>query len=581
MGSGNLYHEEIQLQEIPKDGFEFIARITVSKFREHVGMLETYYEKVDKHSNPQQRAVDTLLDDPLFWESRQGRLQHFCMRGAVRSGKSYLSIIKPMEWLHKFPGTKWLCMRRTNAQLVGSMFVQIKEILTKFRVPFKDRLPSMSGPGEIRFNNGSSFVFWSSETVVIDAKADSARGLGSMEFAGATLEEADTLHKAAVDTVPQRISQQSGCPPVIFYNINPTPKNHWIAVKFRKKDGIEFPEDFHEYKFTLIDNEMHLRPGFVDSVKAACASNPAMYKRNVLGEWGPEMLGDPIYGPYFSKQRHIAPTSFIDRWAEDQLYRDGDVCLCWDFGFKHPALVVFQDVNIGNFRQIRVLGAFLGDSVTLGAFCSYIYTILRINLPNAHFVSYGDPQGRNKDPRGVVNLNAFDVIEQETGLKTQASKTDEVAGIDLIINLLGRQVNHKTLGNQPEIIIEPNEYWTGLFVEMLELGFCQSDTTGKEDKYKPVEDQQYIHVADAWRYGVVHRRAIKQGVIVSLGTMGGGMLGIDGGLVGGLQTPFGRTNYQPVSNRQQYDSFYLGPELLEYGMNGREPELFQRAHYGL
>lgn len=475
--------------------------------RDHVSMLDYYYKNIDKRSNPMQATVDALLDDPDLWKRTKGRIQHICQRGSVRSGKSFLSIAKPTEWLHKFPGTEWLCMRRTNAQLVGSMFAQIKKFCSDFRIPHTHRLPSMNGPGEIRFPNLSKFVFWSSESVVLTSDSDNARGLGSMEFGGATLEEADTLHKQAVDTVPQRISQQTGCPPVVFYNVNPTRKDHWIHKMFRDRKDLPHPEDFHEFKFTLLDNECHLPPGFVESQKVACAANPGLYRRFILGEWGPEALGDPIYAPYFNRDRHIAKTSFIERWGRDKLYKDGDVCLCWDFGYKHPALVVFQDVRIGTFQQIRILGAWVGDSVTLGPFARYILTQLRILLVGANYVSYGDPQGRNRDPRGVTNVTAFDVIRAETGLNTISSKSDEQAGVDLIIDLLGRQTNHKILGNQAEFVVEPNEYFTGDFVAMLEVGFCQSEKT-TTDKLKPVNDQYYIHMADALRYGVIHRRNV-------------------------------------------------------------------------
>lgn len=513
--------EQVQLVQLPDSGWAFITRKMATALRESVEMMDYYYKHVDKHSNPMQNRVDMLLDDPDFWARRGGRIQHIVQRGAVRSGKSYLSICKPTEWLQKHPRTKWLCMRRTNAQLVGSLFNQIQEFCRRFRIPHTSRLPSMTGPGEIRFPNKSAFIFISSESVVLDPTSDNARGLGSMEFGGATLEEADTLHEQVVDTVPQRLSQKTGCPRAIFYNLNPTHKSHWLPKKLEKGKKALHPEDFHDFHFTLLDNIAHLDPGFVESMKNSVSANPALYKRFVLGEWGPDIIGTPIYGPYFNRDRHISPESFIETWHEKQRWLDGDVCLCWDFGFKHPALVVFQDVKYESFQQIRVLGCWLGDETTIGPLARYCINLLRPLLIGATYCSYGDPQGRNADPRGVTQLNAFDVLRAETGLNTVASKTDEQAGVDLIIDLLNRQQNHKDLGSQPELIIEPNEFYTGDFIAMMETGFANQKEAGGADVLKPVNDKYYIHLADAFRYGVVHRRQPGRGNLLLPG-MGGG-----------------------------------------------------------
>lgn len=553
--------DEILLQEVPTDAYQYVARKTATDLRNHVGMLKTYYAKFDKTSNPKQKAVDQLLSDPDFFKSRGYRIQYINQTGSVRSGKSVMSIAKPLELLHRYPGSKWLMMRRTNAQMMGSIFAQTVELLKKYDVPYKKRNPSQSGPGEITLPNGSQFIFISTESVVLDSEADNARGLGSFEFVGATLEEVDTLHKEAVDTVPQRLSQDTGCPFIIFYNSNPTRKDHWFYKMFHERANLPHPEDYHEFHFTIYDNLMHLKEGYLESLLAYCADKPGLANRMIRGIWGPEIRGNPIYGSHFNRERHVAKTSFLERWTRDGLWRDGDVCLGWDFGWRHPALVVFQDVHIGLFRQIRILAAWLGDEIDIGTFCQHFWTELRLLLPGANFRSYGDPQGENKDPRGVSRLNAFDVIENITGLRTNSVSSDPKGGVGLIVNLLGKQANHPvTTLSEPDIIVEPNPYYTGDICSMFEVGYAQSDkATG--GKFKPVDDDYFIHIADALRYGVVNRRGLPAN-----GSLGNLLQGNTSGLVSRIP---GATHY---SN-----------EVLDIDavLSAEEVEGYRTAHYNL
>jgi len=137
----------VQLVSLPQNAWQFIAAETAQRLKAHVEMLQFYYRNVDKTSNPVQGSVDAMLDDPDFWRSRGGRIQHICQRGSIRSGKSYLSFCKPVEWCHRHPGTDWLFMRRTNSQLTQSCMLPLKRFLSGFRIPFDFKLPSMSGPG--------------------------------------------------------------------------------------------------------------------------------------------------------------------------------------------------------------------------------------------------------------------------------------------------------------------------------------------------------------------------------------------------------------------------------------------------
>ena len=390
---------QIVLTELPRDGFGFVCRELINRIEQHNNMMKTFYAKFDMTKNLKQLAVYQTLADPMLPIRNCNRIQHVCLRGSVGSGKSTMGIAWPIMMMHKYPGSTWLGMRRTEATMMASLFETIVKFNEMFDIPYKTKQKSSSGPAEIRYPNGSKWVFWSSESVVESTSADNARGLGSMEYSGAVIEEADTVHKEAIDTIPQRCRENSGVPfPTIFYILNPTQDTHYLAQMFQNRHLNDHPEDYHDFKSTMYDNAYWLPPGYIESQEARYKNNPALYRRMVLGEWGPELKGTPIFGRYYDPKIHVAKKSFIDRWQKDSLWMDGDVCLCWDFGFVHPCLVVFQDVRKGDFQQLRFLYCHLGHNITLGSFAGLVLNEVKLLFPGANYMCYADDAGKQKDP---------------------------------------------------------------------------------------------------------------------------------------------------------------------------------------
>lgn len=504
---------EVQIQDLPKDSWAFVCRDMATRLRQHNKTLDYFYRHFDVTRNPKQHQLHLVLTDPHLAARSNYRTQHICLRGGIGGGKSTMAFAWPLTVLHKHPGATWLVMLKTTKQIMGSVWAGMLKFFRKFKVPIRKKLPSQTGHAQIQLPNNSKFVFISSETVLSNSEEDNARGLGSMEFSGATIEEADIVPKEAIDTVVQRLREDSGVLlRVMFYILNPTPQDHWLPRLFRYKEDIEHPEDYHDFRFTIYDNAANLPPGYIDSVVARFRGNVALFRRFIMGEWGPSSKGIPIYGPYFRRDFHVSEKSFVNRWVSDHLWQDGPVILGFDFAYRHPAIVVWQDVQIGLFSQIRVLASFVGNNVTLGVFAGAKLPILKSLFPNAQFMTYGDPQGNNADPRGVSNINALDVL-RKLGLAPVAIKTNESAGIELIIDLLRKVDTHKNLGVQPAISIEPGETLyageslTNDFIDMMETGFTQPTDLPK-DVIKPINNY-YTHIADAFRYGVVNRRYLR------------------------------------------------------------------------
>src|SRR5262249_29449647 len=147
-----------------------------------------------------------------------------------------------------YPGAKWLVMRRTHGQIMGSIWEQINDFNRQYHIPVaRIRASKSQGPPEIVYPNGSKWVFWSSESVVDRTGGDTARGLGGTQYSGCTLEEPDRIHKEAVDTIPNRLREKSGVQTrVIFYSANPTPEGHWLHRMFRGDKDTRPGVNMHE-----------------------------------------------------------------------------------------------------------------------------------------------------------------------------------------------------------------------------------------------------------------------------------------------------------------------------------------------
>lgn len=496
---------EVRLQEIPKTAFAFACWELANTISTTLSRNKTYYQKFDWKKNLKQYALKLFLQNPPT-----KNIQHVGLRGSIGSGKSTAAIAIFHETLDAYPGATILVVRKTFGELKSSVFDAICDFYNRYGVQYTKK---EGPPAEISLPNGSKWVFKSSNSAIESTKSDTASGLKSTEYSGCFLEEADTIPIEMVDTVSQRLREPSGVPVrIILYVFNPTRDTHWIYKRFvlkvseRTGERLDNAIDYNELKFTMEDNRANLPPGFIEAMYAEYRQKPALFRRNILGDYGPEVKGDPIYGQHFDRTLHIARESFVNNWVRKQLWKDGPLCLCFDFGKRHPALVVFQDVQFGTFQQIRLLAGWIGDNVTLRNFAGFYLDVIERLFPNAELKCYGDPAGKQRDPRGVSEENAFDVL-RTLGLQPTCKRTDESAAIEMIILLMTSIDKHRELGLQPGVVVEPDLQYSQDLMDMLEIGYAQDRETGK---FKPVDDDNYIHLADAWRYGMVMRRSLRK-----------------------------------------------------------------------
>ena len=544
-------NRKVRLQNLPRNNFEFAALELAEQIDNALNRSRKYYDTFKWENNLKQLAFKMFLKNPLT-----DRIQHFGLRGSVGSGKSTTAIAWFYELMDAFPGIQILVMRRTHAEMTGSIYRQIELFNQTYGIEAHYRASSQTAPAQIVYRNGSKWVFRSAESAMGgNRKGDTAIGLGSTEYSGALLEEANAIPLEVVDTIPNRLREPSGVPVrLIAYIFNPTTTSHWAYKRFSLKvdpasgQPLSSPEDYNELKFTMEDNRKNLPPGFIESQYEHFRNKPSLFQRMIMGEYGPEIKGSPIYGPYFNRSTHLSQESFIHNWVKRRHWDDGPVCVNFDFGYRHPCITVFQDVEVGQFRQIRILAGWLGDNITLRPFASFYMDEIKKMFPNATIECYGDPAGKNKDPRGVTEEDAFDVLKS-LGLNPKSCKTHEDAGVDLVIALLKTLESHKILGLQPAIVVENDLTYTKDIIDMLEIGFAQ-DPDAKSGQLCPVDDDYYIHFADSLRYGITNRRSIRN--MRSPGSMRDRERGGDYKVLRTVED--GRYNAEPMSLQEFLDA---------------------------
>lgn len=501
---------EVRLSEVPKDPYAYMVQRFTETLRETMAMSRVFYKNFDWTKNPKQKLLYDICSNPP-----SNRVQHIMLRGSVGSGKSIAAHAWALKTMDEYPGAHWLGLRNTHDEIITSIWTQIRKFLKHHQVPHD----AGKQPAYIELPNGSAWQFWSANAIVQTNTTDVAKGLGSTEFSGATMEEADSIMQAAVETVPQRLREASGVPSrFIFYPINPPPESHWL-VRFFRENKQDNPLEFHEIHMTMEDNRYWLEleaPGYIETQYSIYGHRPALFRRMILGEYGPEAKGDPIFKDVFSRDFHVyqrkvdgqVRAPIIERWTEEQMWKLGPVCLCWDFGWNHPCLVVFQDRDYGRFDQIVILGAWLGDRELLRLFARYIMGRVQMMLPNAEFMSYCDPAGAQRSNQGISEQTAVDVLES-LGMKPRYTRSDIEYGVNLIADLFASNYTFGRSGVQPLILVDDNEF-TQDIIDAFEIGYVQDPRGVLEDKIRPLKDGRYDHIMDALRYGVIHRRKGKR-----------------------------------------------------------------------
>jgi phage terminase large subunit len=437
-----------------------------------------------------QQELEDLIN---YCEVPEDEALHILLYGSVGSAKSTTALWKLTEMMLDHPGATVLGARRTYSQIEDTIYAKAQEFFDKFDIPYNTNKKFTT----IYLKNGSTYRMRSADRTA-KSKDDKAADLLSTEFSGALLEEADEIPEEFVNTIPGRLRQKVGVRrKMIFYICNPPSTDHWIYHKFFVDNDPHSPKSrYRVFQMLVQDNVEHVGEGYIRDIHADWADNPALYLRMVKGLFGPSVKGYPIFQRHFKPLIHIADSAIHTRWNPNQpMYR------CWDFGFLHPAIVVFQDDTVTG--QIRVFEAILGEKELLDPFADRWLTHLNKLYPNADWLDPCDPSGKKRSD--LSEKTATEILKSK-GCRVVYKKTNIEYGLNIIAEQLSTMIPYRK-GPVSAILIDPK---AELMVHALQFGYCQEKDI-PDDIVKPVKDGTYDHIMDAFRYGVIMCRRPKDG----------------------------------------------------------------------
>lgn len=454
--------------------------------------LSEFYKQSFVRTEIQQRVKD-VYD---YAEIPDGETLHILLYGSVGSGKTWAAFSLVTDILVDHPGASGLGVRATYDDLNDAFYKPMTEFFSKFQIKFRSKLK----PPTIALMNGSYFRMRSSERTSRSG-SDKADELGGTKYSVAVLDEADSISEEFARTVSGRMRDDKGVKrKLIIYICNPPAEDHWLYEWFFEQHDPDDPRsNYRAIHMPISGNRENLPEGYEASVHKDYAHNPALYRRMVEGRFGPAVKGYPVFASSFNPQLHIAAGPIAENW--NQKY---PLQRCWDFGWRRPACVVFQDDH--DTGQIRVFKSWLGSKIDLDGFSNAILQACFEAFPGAEWEEFVDPQGvAHSDTSRYTSVD----ILRSKGLRVKYKKTSIEYGVSIISEQLGTLIPYKT-GSIPSIIFDPS---CGLILDSIQYGYCV-DKDHKEDAKTPIKiekDGYYEHLLDAFRYGIIFKRRPNQG----------------------------------------------------------------------
>ena len=450
----------------------------------NVDLSKAYYESFKR--TPKQQEIRDIIDT---CDLPPGEVLHLLIYGSVGGAKTWSAFEYATDMMFEAPGCNILAVRASYDELEEAFFNPIQDFWLKFGVDYTPKKKPMS----LKFANRSRIVMRSSERTK-RSKSDKADELGGTKYSVAILDESDSISEEFATTVTTRMRDDAGVSrKVIFYICNPPSEDHWLHDKFFVQHDHTDPRSPYRAIHVHMKDNPHLPEGYEESVRKSYAHNPALYRRMFEGKFGPAVKGYPIFATIFNENLHISEHSISQNWN-----RKYPIQRCWDFGWRRPAVVVFQDDR--DTGQIRIFNSWLGSKVDLYRFSEQILTATHQAFPGAEWEEFVDPAGVQKRDTGLTSID----ILRSKGLRVKHRITSLEYRVALISELLGSNIPYKS-GSIPSIIIDPA---AGLIINAIQLGYAY-DKDHKEDSRTPIKiekDGYYEHLLDAFSYGIIFKR---------------------------------------------------------------------------
>jgi hypothetical protein len=330
---------------------------------------------VDVRLGPVQKVIVREIRDPHG-------ARFLDVEGALRSAKTWTTLIAIRTILEEYPGIYWAMARWTEGDLNQKLIPDWRHVCALMEIPY--------GTWNAREScydlaNGSRLYCVHLKTSQRDNRYATVRGLTVAGFYIDQLEEVpeDVANEAAL-----RLSQP-GYPQKMVVTPNPVPENHWIAQRWPVANN----RAQHRYiRVAMKDNAHNLDAGTIAAAELLYPDGHPQRRVKILGMRGLDVHGKPVYLGAFVRERHVA-ADLLPLNLQLPLYE------AYDYGFHHPCVLWYQWAPWG---QLCILGGVMGSDLHLDAFLPIVERYRSLWFPqHPELRSTCDPAGANENSQGL------------------------------------------------------------------------------------------------------------------------------------------------------------------------------------
>lgn len=325
--------------------------------------------------------------------------------GAVRGGKTTVSIYCVLLYAKAFPGSRCYIIRKSAPVLKTTTMITFKDMLSKKTVK---KWSYSNGDMFCEFRNGSRVYFFS-ESGNYDKDLNKFKGLEANLFFLEQLEELrlETFNKAIERVGTYRTKEGKVPPGLILSTFNPT--MGWLKEHIYEKWMMgELKEPYYYLTALPVDNP------FIGPEKYAqwADMDEVSYQRFILGNWDASDKSN-LFAYAFDVTKHV-----VDKIEIETL----PIWLSFDFNVSPMTCIMCQHTK--DQTKIHIIREFRQENTGVYEFCEYIQKNIPDDLPI--FVT-GDPAGKARSALARENTNYYIAIADVLDIPKDRVKVANIA----------------------------------------------------------------------------------------------------------------------------------------------------------
>lgn len=336
------------------------------------------------------------------------------LEGSLASAKTTLALDKEIDALLKYPGIPILLFRWTEDAVATKLKTAFEEILSIRSVSWdwdsKQKL--------YRFPNDSIAFMFGLKSVSDIEQFNKIRGLSVCRVMGDQVEE---MRRSVAGELrgrlrPDLTASMMGTryPFQLTFVANPDDQDFWLSKEFPLDNRIKGRK---VYSLSVFDNPK-LPQETIDGLIRQYPPDHPKHQTMVLGQRGPNVIGDPVFEGLYRKDLHWRPTPIrpdVPLWES------------FEFGKHNPTWVFAQPLyGVG----LSVLGGIRGEGLMLEDFVPIVESYRAAWLP-AHLEIQSCVSPMGGGAHGSTRHTPLDVIHELLGVRLRSRENGNAPDVRL------------------------------------------------------------------------------------------------------------------------------------------------------